>query len=579
MFNKDQLKKILIKTKVFSEKELDLHIQEAKKRNLELQDYLTNQKIIGEEQLYQSAASFFNLPFINLANQTIRKDILFLIPEPIAATHKIIAFDKNESELKIAALDPADLEIFEFLRKKTDLEVKIYLTTPDNINEVLKSYHKGLKAEFKDLTAVEGKETEGEPGKEGKELKELAQDLPVIRIVDTLLEYAIFENASDIHIEPTEKEVVVRYRIDGVLRNVMTLPKSVHAGVIARIKILSQMKLDEHRLPQDGRFKITTPEYKVSFRVSTIPAYDGEKVVLRLLNEKTSLLTLEQLGFQKRAFEVVKRNITKPHGMILVTGPTGSGKTTTLYATLTMLNKPEVNIITIEDPIEYRMAGINQSQVNPKIGYTFATGMRAYLRQDPDIIMVGEIRDKETAEIAIHAALTGHLVLSTLHTNDAPTTLPRLSEMGIPSFLVASTTNVIVAQRLVRKICQECIESYTLTKTELDRLSKQIDLESLWQTLEKEGVITKKQTKESLLFYRGKGCKKCGEEGYKGRIGIYEVLEVTHEIAELILKEAPANQIQIKAKEQGMLSILEDGFIKAKAGITTIEEILRVTKE
>lgn len=576
MLSEKQLKKILLKTKALGKKELDLNLAEAGKRNQNLEQFLISQKIMNQEQIYNSAAQYFDLPFISLKNESIRKDILFLIPEPIAATHKIIAFDKTDTELKLAALNPEDLQIFEFLAKKTGLDIKIHLTTPESLTEALKNYHKGLKAEFQELT----KEKDGEgDGKVGAKLKELAQDLPVIRIVDTLLEYAIFENASDIHIEPSEKEVSVRYRIDGVLRNVMTLPKSVHAGIIARIKILSNLKLDEHRLPQDGRFKISTAEYKVSFRVSVIPAYDGEKIVMRTLNEQTGIISLEQLGFQKKPLEKIKRNIEKPHGLILVTGPTGSGKTTTLYAILNILNKPEVNITTIEDPIEYRMTGLNQSQVNPKIGYTFAGGLRAFLRQDPDIIMVGEIRDKETAQIAIHAALTGHLVLSTLHTNDAPTTLPRLSEMGIPAFLVASTANVIVAQRLVRKICQDCVESFNLTKPELSKLEKQINLPSVLETLKNEGVTSGKQSKETLLFYRGKGCKKCGKSGYKGRIGLYEVMEVTPEISDLILKGEIARKISELAKAQGMITILEDGFIKAKKGITTIEEILRVTKD
>ena len=575
MLSEEQLQKILVKTKALDKQELELTLEEAKKRNQTLENYLISQKIMNQEQLYRNAAQYYDLPFIDLKNETIRKDILFLIPEPIAANHKIVAFDKNENELKIASLNPEDLQIFEFLSKKTGLEVKIFITSPESIIEALKNYHKGLKAEFQELTKENG---EGEE-QGGTKLKELAQDLPVIRIVDTLLEYAIFENASDIHVEPTEKEVLVRYRIDGVLKNVMTLPKSVHAGIIARIKILSNLKLDEHRLPQDSRFKISTPEYKVSFRVSIIPTYDGEKVVLRSLNEQTGVITLEQLGFQAKPLAKVRRNIEKPHGLILVTGPTGSGKTTTLYAILNILNEPEINITTIEDPIEYRMAGLNQSQVNPKIGYTFAGGLRAFLRQDPDIIMVGEIRDEETAKIAIHAALTGHLVLSTLHTNDAPTTLPRLSEMGVPAFLVASTANIIVAQRLVRKICQDCIESYTLTPAELEKLQQQINFESVLDTLAEEGVITKKQSKESLLFYRGKGCKKCGKSGYKGRVGLYEVLEVTPEISELILKGERAVRIQEMAKQQGMMTILEDGFMKAKKGITTIEEILRVTKD
>lgn len=574
MLSEKQLKNILLKTKSLDKKELDLNLIEADKRNQSLEQFLISQKIMNQEQIYNSTAQYFDLPFINLKNETIRKDILFLIPEPIAATHKIIAFDKTDTELKIAALNPEDLQIFEFLAKKTGLDIKVHLTTPDSLAEALKNYHKGLKAEFQELT----KEKEGDE-KGGAKLKELAQDLPVIRIVDTLLEYAIFENASDIHIEPTEKEVSVRYRIDGVLRNVMTLPKSVHAGIIARVKILSNLKLDEHRLPQDGRFKISSAEYRVSFRVSVIPTYDGEKIVMRTLNEQTGIISLEQLGFQKKPLEKIKRNIEKPHGLILVTGPTGSGKTTTLYAVLNILNKPEVNITTIEDPIEYRMPGLNQSQVNPKIGYTFAGALRSFLRQDPDIIMVGEIRDKETAQIAIHAALTGHLVLSTLHTNDAPTTLPRLSEMGIPAFLVASTANVIVAQRLVRKICQDCIESFNLSKIELAKLEKQINLPSILETLKNEGITSGKQSKETLLFYRGKGCKKCDKSGYKGRIGLYEVMEVTPEIADLILKGEPAKNISAMAKDQGMITILEDGFIKAKKGITTIEEILRVTKE
>src|SRR3990167_6632323 len=512
MFTDAELKKIGLETKLFSEKELALHLEEAKKRSDSLEQYVLKQKVIGEEQLYRAAASFYQVPFIDLKQEGIRKDILFLIPEPIATTHKIVAFDKTDQELKIAALNPQDLEIFEFLRKKTGLNITISLTTPESLNEEFKNYHKGLKAEFQELTTPEQpQDTAGT----GKELKELAQDLPVIRIVDTLLEYAILESASDIHIEPGEKDVIVRYRIDGILKNVMTLPKSVHPGVVARIKILSDLKLDEHRLPQDGRFKVAAPEYKVSFRVSVIPTYDGEKVVLRLLNEKTGLLSLEQLGFQTKPLEAVKRNIDKPHGMLLVTGPTGSGKTTTLYAILNILNTPEVNITTIEDPIEYRMAGLNQSQVNPKIGYTFATGLRAYLRQDPDIIMVGEIRDKETAEIAIHAALTGHLVLSTLHTNDAPSAIPRFLDLGIEGFLLASTVNVVIAQRLVRKVCRYFI-SQIVPKSEVTAEVAKIIKVSPGELIAKP-------------FYSSNGCAKCNMTGYSGRVGIYEVFELDDE--------------------------------------------------
>ena len=573
MFTNKQIKKILDKDNILPAKEFDKIAKEADNAGKKVESYLYEKKIITPLVLHESAAKYFKVPFVNLKDQVIRKDILMSIPEPIASTHKLITFASDNKKIKIAALDPENLEIFEFIKKKTKLEPEIYLTTPESIKEALKQYHKSLKAEFKDLS----KKTE----KHGEEnLEKLAKDLPTVRIVDTLLEYAIFEDASDIHIEPEEKEMIVRYRVDGILRNVMTLPKNVQSGIIARIKILANLKVDEHRLPQDGRFKIATQEYKVSFRVSIIPTYDGEKIVMRLLPEKAQVLNLEQLGFQPGSFEIIKRNIAKPHGMVLVTGPTGSGKTTTLYTVLNILNTPKVNILTIEDPIEYRMQHVNQSQVNPKIGYTFANGLRAFLRQDPDIIMVGEIRDQETAEIAIHAAMTGHLVLSTLHTNDAPTTLPRLMEMGVPSFLVASTTNVIIAQRLVRKICPNCIQSYNLDKQTIEELKKQLNIESILETLQKEKtIIDAKKGLESLLFYRGKGCKQCNNNGYKGRIGIYETLEITDKISDMILRKASRAELKKQAIEQGMLTIVEDGFIKAKNGITSIEEIMRVTKE
>ncbi|MFA5359405.1 MAG: GspE/PulE family protein [Patescibacteria group bacterium] len=573
MLSTQQLKKITEQSDIMPPEEFEKFSKEAEKYGKTLENYLIEKKITTSTSLYENAANYFKVPFINLKDQVIRKDVLFNIPEPIATTHQIIAFSADDKEIKIATLDPENIEIFEFIRKKTNLKPVIYLTTPEGLNETIKQYHKSLKAEFKDLA--------DENINSGDEnLKKLAENLPIVRIVDTLLEYAIFEGASDIHIEPEEKDIIARYRVDGILRTVMTLPKNVQPGIIARIKILANLKVDEHRLPQDGRFKISSKEYNVSFRVSIIPTFDGEKIVMRLLSEKAQVLTLEQLGLQPSALESVKRNISKPHGMILVTGPTGSGKTTTLYTVLNILNTPEVNIMTIEDPIEYRMPRVNQSQVNPKIGYTFAAGLRAFLRQDPNIIMVGEIRDQETAEIAIHAAMTGHLVLSTLHTNDAVTTLPRLSDMGIPAFLVSSTTNIIIAQRLVRKICPNCIQSYKLDKPIVDELKQQLDLENIMKTLEEKKIIVNaKQGIESLLFYRGKGCKQCSNSGYKGRLGIYEVLEITDEMSELILRKATPSELKKQAEKQKMLTIVEDGFIKAKNGITTIEEIMRVTKE
>ncbi|MFA6393375.1 MAG: ATPase, T2SS/T4P/T4SS family [Patescibacteria group bacterium] len=573
MFTNVQLKNILVKQKILSEKEFGEVEKESQKRGKKIEEYIFEKKILNITSLYEAAAGYYKVPFVNLKDKIIRKDILELIPEPLASAHRVISFNADDKEIMLAVIDPTDIQTFEFIKKKTGLEPKINLALPEAIEDSLKAYHKSLKAEFGDIRDGKFLETSGD-------LKKMAADLPIVRVVDTLLEYAIFEEASDIHIEPEERDVLVRYRIDGILNTVMTLPKELQAGITARIKVLTNLKVDEHRLPQDGRFKIANADYKISFRVSIIPTFDGEKIVMRLLNEKSQVLTLEQLGLQTRCLETVKANISKPQGMTLVTGPTGSGKTTTLYTILNILNRPEVNISTIEDPIEYRMPHVNQSQVNPKIGYTFAMGLRAFLRQDPNIIMVGEIRDSETAEIAVHAAMTGHLVLSTLHTNDAITTLPRLSQMGVPNFLLASTVNIIIAQRLVRKICPNCIQSYNLSPETVADIKKHLNVKNILLTMEKEKVITDaKKGLETMLFYRGKGCIKCKNSGYKGRIGIYETLEINDEVSNLLLKKADLPDIEEAARKQDMIYMVEDGFIKAKNGITTLEEILRVTKE
>ncbi len=575
MLPNEEIKKILSHTDAVTAEQLSQAVKKADAEGADLTGYLIAKNIVSENVLYETIANYYKIPFIDLRRVTIRKDVLALIPETIVQTYQITVFEKSETELSVATTDPKNLQILEFLKKKTGLRIKLHVTTPSSIKEILTQYHKGLSSEFKKFTQ-DSKQT-GDPK---KDLQQLAQDLPIIRIVDTLLEYSIFEGASDIHIEPTEKDVLVRYRVDGMLREAMHLPKNMLPGIIARIKILSNLKIDEHRLPQDGRFMITTSDYKISFRVSIIPVFDGEKIVMRLLNESAKALTLEQIGLQLKALDIVKENTTKPQGMILVTGPTGSGKTTTLYTMMGILNRPEVNISTVEDPIEYRMPRVNQSQVNPKIGFTFAGGLRALLRQDPDIIMVGEIRDAETAEIATHAAMTGHLVLSTLHTSDAVTTLPRLEEMDVPRFLIASTTNVVIAQRLVRKICSNCIQSYTLSKESIGDLEKKFDLSKIMKVLEEQGIILSSDTPiESLLFYKGKGCKQCSNTGYKGRVGIFEVLDVTKEIADSILNRETTSKLQERAEAQGMLTMLQDGFIKAKNGVTSIEEILRATQE
>ncbi len=576
MYTDALLQKILSETGTMKPADLKPLVAVAKEKKIRLEAVVLEK--MTEETLYRVAAEFFKVPFIDLKGVQVRKDILDLVPEPIATTHEIIPFDKGAASMKIATLDPNDLQTIEFLSRKVGLALEMHLTTPTALREILKQYKRSLKAEFADIAK------DSTPGAEGEtdqnKLREMAQDLPVVRIVDSLLEHAVFEAASDIHIEPTEQDLVVRYRVDGVLRNVMTLPKNSQAGIAARIKVLSNLKLDEHRLPQDGRMKITGPGYKYSIRVSTLPIMDGEKIVMRLLSETAQALTLEKLGFNDMHLAAVKRNMMKPHGINFVTGPTGSGKTTTLYSILSIRNTPGVNISTIEDPVEYRMSGVNQAQVNPKIGFTFAIGLRTLLRQDPNIIMVGEIRDGETAEIATNAAMTGHLVFATLHTNDSVSSLPRLVDMGVPRFLVAVTANMIIAQRLVRKICRDCVKPYLLTKAQIKELEDLFDLRVLAERLAKHKLLPEPGlAPEKWTFYRGQGCKQCSDEGYRGRQGIYEVLEITHTVQDLINKDATGTQIRQAAAAEGMISIVEDGFAKALQGITSLEEIMRVTKE
>lgn len=570
----DKNLKILLEKKAFKIDPADLKKAEAKaeKNHLSLVDVLVSDGLVDENALYEKYATYLEIPFISLKNKEIKKEVLALIPGPVAGTHQVIAFEQNTNKLSLAMTDPTDIQTIEFLHRKTGLEPIIFLTTPTELKEALRRYHAELEDDLRVIQ--EGNEESAAGG----DLKKAAQELPVINIVNSVLEHAVYEGASDIHIEPAEKEVVIRYRIDGILKPIMTLPKNIQNGITARIKILSNLKLDEHMIPQDGRFKIQVQDERLAFRVSVLPVYDGEKIVMRLLHEGAKPLTLDQLGFLDKERAIVESAIKKPHGMILVTGPTGSGKTTTLYTILGILNQPGVNISTVEDPIEYRMAGVNQSQINPKVGFTFAGGLRALLRQDPNIIMVGEIRDQETAEIAINAAMTGHLVLSTLHTNDAPTALPRLIDMGVPPFLVAFTANIIVAQRLVRKICPHCKKEYALDKTAQAELAKVFDTKKL-NALFKENIKEKNKKLGDMVFYKGAGCSRCGDTGYKGRLGIYEILEINEALTKKINERDTADDIKEFARNNGMLTMLEDGLIKARMGATTISEILRVTKE
>ena len=576
-----QLQEFLLDAGLIGKDVVESVYQEAIQSGKQMGDLLLEKKLLSEMDIQKMYAYILGIPFVDLHKNIIPPEVLQIVPEPIAKKYRIVAFEKTGTNLKVAMLNPDDLQTIDFIKKKTGVKIIPCLTTEENIQEILKQYEKSLKADFGDLISGEVEKVASEESEET--LAKVAQGMPVIRVVDTLIKHAILQSASDIHIEPSEKEVHVRYRIDGILHDAMTLPKDVALGIVARIKVLSNLKLDEHRLPQDGRFKIQNETYKIAFRVSILPVFDGEKIVMRLLDEGAHGLTLEKMGFSGEPLEIIHREIRKPNGMVLVTGPTGSGKTTTLYTVLDILNTPEVNISTVEDPVEYRMPQVNQTQVNPKIGMTFAAALRSLLRQDPDIIMVGEIRDEETLEIALHAAMTGHLVLSTLHTNSAAATLPRMLDMGAEPFLIASTVNVIIAQRLTRRLCQECREEYQLDTKEIETLGKTFDMKELMEFLIKQDTLKEKisikKGWESISFYHPKGCDQCGGEGYHGRMGIYEVLEMNSEIKKLVTQSASTEMIDDQAKKSGMATIVQDGFMKAIQGITSLEEILRVTKE
>ena len=578
-----QLKIFLFDAGLLSQQDAEALLKEAADKKKSFEELLISSGKISEDDLRHAKAYILGIPFVDLTKLKVPPAVLFLIPEPVARNHNIVAFRKTEKELEVAMLDPADLEAIDFIKKKVGLKILPRLTDVASIKNVLLQYQKSLQAEFGEIVQKEAlklkalSEEDKEIGE--AELKKMAEDLPVVKIVDTLLSHAIIQQASDIHIEPFEKEVVIRYRIDGVLHDAMTLPKNAAPGIVARIKVLSNLRLDEKRLPQDGRFKMQLEEEQgVSFRVSILPTYYGEKVVTRLLPDTVRSLTLEACGFHGEALERLQRAIKYTTGIVLITGPTGCGKSTTLYTLLEMLNTPDVNISTIEDPIEYQIPRISQSQVRPEIGLTFGNGLRALVRQDPDILMVGEIRDQETAGLAINAALTGHLVLSTLHTNSAAGAMPRLLDMKAEPFLLASTLKVVMAQRLVRRLTKER-EKYFLSDSELKQLRENVNLDRVLQLLHRENILSEKTSNwQEIPFFKPKPSPEA-EDGYRGRININEVLEMSAGIKELVMQSAPTDKIEEEAKREGMLTMIEDGIFKAVQGITTIEEVLRVVFE
>lgn len=627
------LKEILETYKALPEDKLETAVSASKQSGTPFMQVLINKKFLTEKDIYKLLSQYFKIPFADLEDIQVPKETLAKLPEKVAKKYRTVVFEEEGEYLKIAMEDPEDFQAVQFIEKILNYKIKLHITTPKGIANILEQYKGGLSTEI--TKVMETREAEEEEEKEelkettsGEEVKEIVEEAPVAKAINIILEYAVKSRASDIHIEPREGYVHIRFRVDGVLRDTMSLPKQILASLVSRIKILANLRIDEHRIPQDGRIKIEVAGKKIAIRVSTLPIMDGEKVVMRLLDEGTRALTVEELGFKGAALDTIKRSLKRPHGMALVTGPTGSGKSTTLYSVLSGLNTIGVNISTVEDPVEYRIQGINQTQINPKIGMTFASGLRALLRQDPDIIMVGEIRDSETAEMAVHAALTGHIVLSTLHTNNAAGTLPRLLDMGVEPFLIASTVNCVIGQRLVRKVCANCKETYIPTEEAVNEIKKEFGIstkmflgkkeekeketktasgaerkimplheistekKSILDKIADDPTILNRSLKESekgtaektyksldITLYHGKGCSKCENTGYSGRMGIFEVLEVTLEVGDMIIRRASSEEIQEKAIENGMLTMQQDGFLKALEGLTTVEEVLRVTKD
>ncbi len=557
-FTDDILFQALKELNVIPEQKLTQAFESSKSQHISLNTVLIDQDLISDDNLGRTIADLFSLPFIRLAETSIPQDILQIIPEVIAKKQQIIAFKKDTHGLHVAMSNPNNIQIIEFIQKKTGLPLILYFATERDITNTLFLYRKDITKTFEEI--IEGYVHQA--ANAGKHV-----DPPIIKMVDTILSYAYQNKASDIHVEPLKAKSLIRFRIDGILHDIVTLPVELHRPVVTRVKVLANLRTDEHLVSQDGKLQFSVDNESVDVRVSVVPITEGEKIVMRLLSEHARQFSLADLGLATRDLERVKKAYEKPYGMILTTGPTGSGKTTSIYAVLKLLNKRDVNIMTIEDPVEYDIEGINQIQVNSKTNLTFAEGLRSIVRQDPDIILVGEIRDEETADIAINSAMTGHLVLSTLHTNDSATSFPRLLDMKVEPFLIASTVNVIIAQRLVRKIHNNCRVS---TETPTEQLLKYCD-----------AALVKKifGPEKTIRLYHGKGCSLDHGTGYEGRVGIFEVLVVNDDIRQAITQQKDATTIRKIAIKNGMTLMIEDGLEKAKEGLTTIEEVMRVTKE
>ena len=584
--SQQSIEQLLLQRKVVTKEQLDDYKVRAIQNGLPLLEAIQKAGVVDEEEMVRLLAEASGLPYVNLSNVIVGAETLALIPKDTALTYHAVSFGRTQGKLAVAMVDPTNIQAVDFLGRKIGQPLATYMASQSGIEKVMMQYTAEMSADLRRVVDDASELAQiDQRVDQNKKVQNLVQDAPITRALNTILEYAVNSRASDIHVEPREKDLRVRFRIDGVLRETMRLPKTIEPALISRIKILSNLKIDEHRIPQDGEFTVHVTKKDVDLRIAIAPIVWGEQVVIRLLDKSNTLLTLTNLGFRGRAMRLITEGIHQPHGMTLATGPTGSGKSTTLYAILQEIKDVKVNIVTLEDPVEYKMDGINQIQVNGAVGLTFASGLRSILRQDPNVIMVGEIRDRETADLAVQSALTGHVVLSTIHTNSASGVLPRLLDMQIEPFLVASTVNTVIGQRLVRKICDKCIEK---------RVSTAAETQTIITTLQKvlprsEDAVARTKAdlgyetlplagQTAYTLFKGKGCKECAE-GYKGRTGIYEVFAMTDAMEVLLAKRATTNQVQTQAQADGMITMKEDGYLKALNGMTTLEEVARVASD
>jgi type IV pilus assembly protein PilB len=560
----------LVQRGILTQDQADRLEIESINKNVPIDRYLLQYSNLAKDEVYKTKAELLNVPFVNISQTAVDPQSLSYISQQLASKYKIIPylFDGKSNTLYIATFDPLNVTLQDFLEMKTGLKITLALASEEDINQAITvAYAKNLSPEVEQ--ALKQVEPIQKPINQKVVTENIAiSDAPIAKIVNTILEFAGKSRASDVHIEPQELKTRVRYRIDGILQEKLSLPSSIHESLVSRVKILSELKIDEKRIPQDGRFNFKLDDEEIDLRVSTLPTVHGEKIVMRLLRKSGGLPSLEELGLKGVQLKRLEDGLSRPYGIVLITGPTGSGKTTTLYSILSRLNTNGVNIVTIEDPVEYQIDGINQVQINNQAGLTFAAGLKSFLRQDPNIILVGEIRDKETTQLAIQAALTGHLVFSTLHTNDSATAIPRLIDLGGEPFLIASVLSSVVAQRIVRRVCDNCKEWYE-PSGEVQQLIRNI----LGNNLPKQYMDG-----APMKLSRGRKCEDCNQSGYKGRVGIYEIFKLSPAINELILKQTSSNEIADQACKEGMLLMKQDGFLKALEGITTLEEVLRVAE-